>query len=153
MILTSSSASPHLILITFIGPILKHDKLLLRCGKFEMPTGVYKRHARPLKDRLLDLCIPEPNSGCWIFMGCLHQLGYGRIAKKKNEHEYAHRAAFEVFRGRIPKGMHVLHTCDVPCCVNPDHLWLGTHKDNMHDMIRKGRSNFGGYGPVNPIPG
>ena len=51
----------------------------------------------------------------------------------------AHRASWRIFRGEIPKGMHVLHRCDNRCCVNPDHLFLGTHKDNMDDMTQKGR--------------
>lgn len=51
----------------------------------------------------------------------------------------AHRASWRIFKGDIPPGMHVLHRCDNRCCVNPDHLFLGTHKDNMDDMTRKGR--------------
>ena len=53
----------------------------------------------------------------------------------------AHRASWEIYRGPIPTGMHVLHICDMPCCVNPDHLFLGTHKDNMDDRQKKGRTN------------
>lgn len=49
------------------------------------------------------------------------------------------RTSYQVFKGDIPNGMFVLHTCDAPHCVNPDHLWLGTHNDNMKDCITKGR--------------
>ena len=61
------------------------------------------------------------------------------------------RVAWELFRGPIPEGLCVLHTCDVRHCVNPDHLFLGTKRDNSDDMIRKGRAKHTGMkGPSNP---
>lgn len=90
-----------------------------------------------------DKCIPEPNTGCWLWTGSMWGNGYGQV-RANNKIRFAHRAAYELARGPIPKGdgYHgtcVLHRCDVRCCVNPDHLFLGTHKDNMDDMARKGR--------------
>ena len=76
---------------------------------------------------------------CWLWTGCIDRLGYGRFQITKAYH--AHRVAYELWVGPIPSGIHVLHTCDVRSCVNPHHLWLGTHADNMRDRENKGRAN------------
>lgn len=86
-------------------------------------------------------------SGCWIFMGQIDLLGYGYV-RIKRKRQAAHRYFYEYYNGAIPKGLLVLHKCDVRCCVNPNHLWLGTQSDNMYDMYRKGRrSNSGNKNP------
>jgi len=72
---------------------------------------------------------------CWYWTGHLNSKGYG-IFKKK----LAHRASYKLFVGPIPPDMLVCHTCDTPDCVNPEHLFLGTFKDNTRDMINKGRA-------------
>jgi len=82
---------------------------------------------------------PEPNTGCWIWSGTIVRGGYGYFGVSKNKNLMAHKVSYILFNGEIPSGMCVLHTCDVPCCVNPDHLFLGTHTDNMKDMVKKGR--------------
>jgi hypothetical protein len=71
---------------------------------------------------------------CWLWTGGKHINGYGGFRNK-----YAHRVSFELFKTKIPKGLCVLHVCDVRHCVNPEHLWLGTKKDNTQDMIKKKR--------------
>jgi hypothetical protein len=85
---------------------------------------------------------------CWLWQGSINrQTGYGSYAPPRSlrsvcyerQPVYAHRFAWTLTHGPIPAGQHVLHACDVPACVNPDHLFLGTHKVNMADAARKGR--------------
>ncbi len=82
----------------------------------------------------------EPE-GCWIWTGPKLPTGYGTWGGGRNR-GYAHRTAFELARGPIPSGQWVLHRCDNPSCVRPDHLFLGTPKDNSQDMVEKGRLWF-----------
>jgi len=84
---------------------------------------------------------PEPNSGCWLWLGALNAKGYGliRVAGKT---ELAHRMSYRRYRGEVPVGLCVLHRCDVPACINPDHLFLGTQTDNMRDMSSKNRHPY-----------
>lgn len=87
----------------------------------------------------------ETNSdGCWIWIGSSRRdpMGYGQFAIGKKNYS-AHRVAYLLFRGDIPAGMCVCHRCDRPLCVNPDHLFLGTHQENATDRDRKGRYRNG----------
>jgi len=79
--------------------------------------------------------------GCWLWTGCIVG-GYGLMRFLEKTWK-AHRVAYKLFVGEIPEGMCVLHKCDVPSCVKPSHLFLGTHKDNAMDRERKGRGNGG----------
>jgi hypothetical protein len=97
--------------------------------------------------------IPDSN-GCWIWQGCVNTNGRGYLTHRYKNYQ-AHRFSWVIHRGEIPQGMLVLHRCDVPLCVNPDHLFIGTAADNTADMMRKGRNRSGGgknpvYGMRNP---
>lgn len=91
---------------------------------------------------LLARISPEPNSGCWLWTGDAARKGYGRI-KVNGRYIGAHRVAYQVFVGAIPEDRLICHKCDVPGCINPVHLFVGTYIDNARDMGRKGRSRHG----------
>lgn len=93
----------------------------------------------PLKDRLLENSSINMEYGCMEWIAGKDRGGYG-IIKFANKNTRAHRAAYELWIGQIPEGMCVLHKCDNPSCINPEHLFLGTQQDNMIDMSNKGRS-------------
>jgi hypothetical protein len=94
--------------------------------------------ARKLCDRLLSKINILDNASCWYWTGNKNEYGYGRF-KLHGKTVGAHRLIWEVFNKVIPDNMNVLHKCDNPGCVNPDHLFLGTQKDNVTDMIQKNR--------------
>ena len=79
-----------------------------------------------------------PWSGCWLWLKSLNNAGYGTVAVK-GKSKMAHRFSFEFYSGPIPKGHLVLHRCDTPSCVNPEHLFTGTQSDNQNDAQLKGR--------------
>jgi HNH endonuclease len=98
--------------------------------------------ATPLDQRILQKCEPEPNSGCWLWTAGCDTAGYGHMNYKARLTR-ASRLSWIAFRGPIPDRMWVLHRCDVRCCVNPDHLFLGDAKTNAADMARKQRAAWG----------
>lgn len=90
---------------------------------------------------IFELSSPEPNSGCWLWLGParpnpIQIRPYLSINRKTVE---AHRISLEVFKGPIPAGLCACHTCHNTLCVNPEHLYAGTHKQNTDDMMRAGR--------------
>lgn len=77
---------------------------------------------------------------CWVWSSCINDGGYGK-AKINGKMVLAHRLSHVLLIGNIPEGMHVLHRCDNRVCVNPEHLFLGSHQDNMDDRDTKNRGN------------
>lgn len=92
----------------------------------------------PLKDRLLAKA--EWDGSCLLWCGAMHPRGYGLI-RKAGKWSKAYRVSYEIHHGAIPDGMVVMHSCDQPGCINPAHLSIGTQRDNVRDMISKGRDN------------
>lgn len=90
-------------------------------------------------ERFEEKYTPEPMSGCWLWIGSTLLGGYGQF--RNNGFILAHRWAYNQFKGLVPAGRVVRHSCDTPCCVNPDHLSVGTHAENSADMVRQGRGN------------
>ena len=108
-----------------------------------MATFTYepaRPHMPPLA-RFEHQYIPEPNSGCWIWIGAV--AGPADNERPRlwiNGRSYpAHRFAHEIFHGPVPEGRIICHRCHNSLCVNPDHLYAGTHQDNTNDMMRAGR--------------
>ena len=97
-------------------------------------------------DRFEEKIEKIPISGCWIWTGTTYRKGYGHFRRKVNGRWVmykAHRFSYEQFIGPLPEGLNVLHHCDITCCVNPDHLFVGTLQDNHDDMIAKDRKIIG----------
>jgi len=89
-----------------------------------------------LKERFMNSV--NKTDSCWLWKGKIPAHGYGYIQINKKCYR-AHRVSWEIYFGEIPKGMLVCHKCDVPSCVNPDHLFLGSDADNMRDRDEKCR--------------
>jgi len=92
--------------------------------------------------------VAKTEDGCWNWTASKRHKGYGAFCYYRDDGTLvqgrAHRYSWEIHNGDIPDGMFVLHSCDNPACVNPDHLFLGTNQDNVDDMMRKGRNVSGG---------
>lgn len=96
----------------------------------------------PMLDRFLQKVEMVPIAGCWLWNGSTDGRGYGAISTKRgNAPKKAHRVAYELFVGPIEAEKVVRHQCDTPSCVNPNHLSIGTQKDNVHDTVRRNRLN------------
>jgi hypothetical protein len=108
-----------------------HRARLARHGTTDGGTGT---HGTPA-ERYERFAV-RTDAGCWSWSGATSEHGYAKVGS-----QFGHRLAWEIHNGPIPDGLFVLHRCDNPPCTNPDHLFLGTHADNMADATAKGRLN------------
>lgn len=105
--------------------------------------------AKSIKDRILSSIQIDPNTECWEWNKSLDYTGYARMILPDKSKVLVHRASYVEFVGKIPLNMQVCHKCDNRKCCNPNHLFLGTAKDNAHDRDSKGRTarHFGTKNP------
>lgn len=109
------------------------------CYSF-LTVGVFIMFDPKFVARFSEKYLKDKDSGCWNWTASLAGKGYGQIKLPGQRRQiYAHRASYIIHLGEIPDGKNVLHKCDNPKCVNPDHLWIGTQKENLQDMKGKDR--------------
>ena len=106
--------------------------------------------ARPLSERFWEKVAVGDESDCWLWTAFRNRKGYGMIGSGAG-HILAHRASWEIHHGPVPPGGVVCHRCDTPPCVNPSHLFVGTQRDNIADMVAKGRQR-GDHRPGSACP-
>lgn len=112
--------------------------------KFRAPKPRRRSPKRAFMYRLMKNTRKDEKSGCWLWEGAKLKPGsYGRMNYNGKPYALAHRVAYEIFIGPFDQSLDVLHDCDTPACINPHHLFLGTHQDNMADMLAKGRGQRG----------
>lgn len=130
------------------GPIPAGMVIRHRCGNRSCVNPDHMAPPAPRHDpaddavRFMSKVAKDAVTGCWIWKAFTYPSGYGCFCLGRRSGR-AHRAAWELFRGPIPQGLFVCHHCDVPACVNPDHLFLGRDRDNVADRDAKGRQAKG----------
>jgi hypothetical protein len=124
--------------VTYLGRACDHHRYL----KYQY--GSYYEEPKKItrNEFFLSRISPQNENGCILWVGHLDQAGYGVIWDGRRWTK-AHRFSYKIYNSSIPKGMCILHKCDVRNCVNIEHLFLGTQEENIKDMITKNRANFG----------
>lgn len=114
--------------------ICRHCKIEFRAGK----EGRYKFCND--RCRFLNKIKINEETGCWIWIASKNRRGYGTFVPSGKRSGLAHRESYRIFKGDFDNSLSVCHVCDIPLCVNPDHLWIGSHEENMRDMVIKERA-------------
>lgn len=112
------------------------DKKCTRCKGQNRPDISKEEYIEYFLNEILK------TDSCWLWKGRLNTQGYG-ISKRYKYQYAAHRISYLLFNGELERGKVICHTCDNPKCVNPFHLFQGTHKDNFNDMLSKNRESWG----------
>jgi hypothetical protein len=107
------------------------------CGCYKSPNDA--EYFERTKKRLLKK-VKKTISGCWEWTGAKNHSGYGHTTFRKERCKRAHRVSYLIWVGEIPPNLYVCHRCDNPACINPNHLFLGSHEENMQDMKKKNRA-------------
>lgn len=115
---------------------------------YRKPFNKYRQAKTPYEYLMQRVEVEEGSiDPCWIFTAGKDKNGYGQVQAAKTARELgvtrAHQMSYKIFKGDVPEGMFVCHTCDNPSCVNPNHLFVGTAQDNNDDMWAKGRWRSG----------
>lgn len=108
--------------------------------KYLMPNGkpIQSTDLENVKEKIQRSIVIDQTSGCWLWQKAKEAFGYG-VIRADNKRYLAHRLSYKVYNGKLDDKLLVLHKCDVPACINPDHLYMGTYKNNMEDCVRRGR--------------